>query len=286
MHFTVDKSSKRILSSDKEFSKWEQINNSCASFLEKITPEQVIDKTWKQIIPLTDSDKCLGDSLTFTVTAMRLKTKMGDMIAVRALSEPAIGKETEGNTISKINAAYLFDSDIENVMFSVTVFESVTNVNELQEILRNEVTTYLTTPSGKPVDLSGLGNEFANFVSQVSLTDKKLEVKQPCEYSTWARNFAFNAAQTANICASVVCEGAVNPVSAISLPAVQTIGAQKGSDNKMFAASDEANSFEQLKSNWGWNLPTVGIIGGIVGGGVAVGGGFGGGGGSSTPVSP
>ncbi|MDD5459551.1 MAG: hypothetical protein PHF37_09190 [Phycisphaerae bacterium] len=288
MKFMVDKSTQKVYGSDNEFLRWEQINNSCASFLEKIDPDQVIDKTWKQTVPLGKSDKCLGDNLTFTVTAMRLEnTKMGNLVAVRALSEPAVSNESADNTISKVNAVYVFDADVENVVFSVTVFESTTNMNGLREVLRNEITTYLTTPSGKPVDLSELGNEFTNFVSQVSLTDKKLEVKEPCEFSNWARNIAFNAAQTANICASIVCEGAVNPVSAVSLPAARALEAQKNSDKGLLAASQDGNAFQQLKSNWGWNLPTVGVIGGVVGGGIAIGGGFGGGGGgSSTAVSP
>jgi hypothetical protein len=144
------------------------------------------------------------------------------------------------------------------------------------------------------VDLSGISGNFEKFAGKLGLSGQTLKISGRTELPQWVKSEGFRNVQVANICSAIACEGALNPVSSLSIPAAAVLEFQKKSDLKLYtadaklAAKEAApNIFRQISSNWGWNLPSAAVVGGGVAGGIAVGGGFGGGGGgSSTPASP
>jgi hypothetical protein len=152
----------------------------------------------------------------------------GEMIAVRALSEPFVIRATNANGAkedvrAKTNAVYLFDSKMEDIYMSISVFEAET---KSKEKLRHEVATYKTDATGKSVDLSGLGSEFEKLVRKVGLTTKTIKVTKESPLPQWAQYDGLGAAQVANICAATACEGAPNPVATIYIPAARTVALQ------------------------------------------------------------
>jgi len=157
---------------------------------------------------------------------MNFSISLLEMIAVRALSEPFFVKTGKGSIRSQINAIYLFDPRIEDVYLSISVFEGATDVNGYKEVLRHEVATYKTDSTGKSVDLNGLGRDFEKFVRKVGLSRKAVEIEKESPLPQWAQSEGLTAAQVANICAAMACEGAPNPVRTVCIPAAQTIGAQ------------------------------------------------------------
>ncbi|MBN1391378.1 MAG: hypothetical protein JW947_01090 [Sedimentisphaerales bacterium] len=296
--FVVDKGSQHLSQTGAEWQYWAQVNNHCAKSLKKVTKEN-IGKTWKQSFSLSAIDKSLPDSLQFTLTAIQVKNQeLGDMIAVRALSEPFFIK---GGTItSRINSVYLFDTDIEDIYLSASVFESITTMNGFQETLSNKVATCMTDAAGKPVNLKGLGKDFENFVSKLALT-KDLKVVNPSALPNWAGE-GLQAAQAGSICSSLACEGALNPVVTVSMPAAKVIELQKNGSELITVDAQLAAAAGGGAGGgpWEWLVGKVGFwpAVGVVGAGVAVpvaasGGGGGGGGGGGTvgrnrhkPASP
>jgi len=225
--FILDRNTHLLSGIGEDMAFWAKINNESVKSLKiKITKESV-GKTWKQTFGLSSISDSLPRSLGFTLTAIELKTEMfGDMIAVRALSEPFFVKSDKDSIRSKINAIYLFDPKIEDIYLSMSVFEAAADANGSKEILRHEVATYRTDSAGASVDLSGLGQEFEKFVRKVGLSRKGVKVVEESPLPQWAQSEGLTAAQVTNICAAMACEGAPNPVVTVCIPAVRTVGAQ------------------------------------------------------------
>ena len=231
--FVVDKKTGYLLGGDEDLAFWGKVNNQCIKSLKKVTKENV-GKTWEQSFNLSSFGSSLPNDLKFTLTAIQLKTKvLGEMIAVRALSEPFIVKVAKekggvGPVESKISAVYLFDPEIENIYLSISVFEATTNINGFKEKLRHEMATYKTDAAGVSFDLSGLGRNFGKLVRKLGLTQKGLKVVKEKESSLpqWAQSEGLVASQVANICAATACEGALNPVVTVYIPAARTVALQ------------------------------------------------------------
>ena len=213
LSFMVDRSTMQMSTADKELALLEKVNNQCVISLEKLTKDNV-GKTWKQSFSFSLFDESLPDQLKFTLSAIQVETKaFGEMIAVRALSEPfavkAFRKERgKGSIKSTIKVVYLFDSEIEDIYLSMSVLEATTKISGTKETLRHEVATYKTNAAGTPVDLSGLGKKFESFVRKVGLSSSSLKVVDESPLPLWAQFMALGTAQVANISAAVACEGA------------------------------------------------------------------------------
>ena len=231
--FVIDGKTRGLTGCGGDLALLEKVNNQCVRSLKKVTREN-IGKTWKQSFKLSFLDHLLTDELKFTLTAIQLKTKVfGEMIAVRALSEPFSVKAVKeeggvGDVKCRMNAVYVFDSGIEDIYLSISVFEATTKINGSKETLRYEIATYKADSSGAAVDLSGLGKEFEKFVRKVGLTGKAIKVNKESSLPQWAHYEGLAAAQVTNLCAATACEGALNPVASVCLPAARTIALQSG----------------------------------------------------------
>lgn len=225
--FILDRNTRHMSGVGEDMAFWAKVNNESVKSLKlKVTKENV-GTTWKQTFGLSSLSDSLPSRLGFTLTAIELKTEMyGEMIAVRALSEPFFVKSGTDSIRSKINAIYLFDPKIEDIYLSISVFEAATDAYGSKEILRHEVATYRTDSAGASVDLSGLGKEFEKFVRKVGLSRKGVKVVEESPLPQWAQSEGLAAAQVANICAALACEGAPNPVITVCIPAARTVGAQ------------------------------------------------------------
>ena len=306
LSFVLDRKTRRLSEASRDLALVEMVNNQCVRSLKKVTREN-IGKTWKQSFDLSSLSKSLPDELKFTLAAMRVETKVfGEMIAVRALSEPFVVKapRKEGGTgsiKSRVGSVYLFDPEIEDIYLSISIFEATTNINAPKEKLRHEVATYMTDAAGGAVDLGGLGKKFEKFVQKVGLAGKSLKVVKEALLPQWARSEALNAAQMASICAATACEGALNPVVTVCLPAARTVAMQSFGTLAGGGFATAGGTVGSL----GTGVPAVGalniaaapaflgvgvgtaaaIAGGAVGT-VAIAGGGGGGAGGVTPASP
>jgi len=225
--FILDRYTRHMSGVGEDMAFLAKVNNESVKSLKiKVTKDNV-GKTWKQSFGLSSLSDSLPGRLGLTLTAMELKTEMfGEMIAVRALSEPFFVKTGNDSIRSKINAIYLFDPKIEDIYMSISVFEAATDAYGSKEILRHEVATYRTDSAGASVDLSGLGQEFEKFVRKVGLSRKGVKVVEESPLPQWAHSEGLAAAQVANICAAMACEGAPNPVITVCIPAARTVGAQ------------------------------------------------------------
>lgn len=209
----------------------EKISNECIAALTVVSKEN-IGKTWKQSFHLPSAGNLLPGGLTFTLTATPLETKVyGKLIGVRAVSEPFIvtatnAKQGKGTVKAKINAAYLFDPEMNDVYLSLSVFQAQTNMNGFNEVLRHEVATYKTDAAGASVDLGGLGTKFGAFAKEVGLTNKGVKVKEEGPLPVWAQSEGLSAAEVTNVCAATACEGAANPVALIYVPLGKVVGMQ------------------------------------------------------------
>jgi len=231
LSFIVNGKTKRLSAGGRNVALLEKVHNYCENSLQKIT-KQNVGKTWKQSFDLSSFDYSLPKNLTFTLTAIEENTDtFGKMIAVRALSEPfvvRVVKAQEGlkDVKSRIRTAYLFDSDIEEVYLSISVFEASGNIDSSNETLRHEVATYKTDSEGVAVDLKGLSKDFEQFIRKVGLTNKNVEVVKEVSLPRWAQAEGLRAAQVCNVCAATSCEGAINPVVTICLPVARTMALQ------------------------------------------------------------
>lgn len=209
--------------------------NSCVPALTDI-PRENIGKTWKQTYEqICFGDNCYSD-MKFTVTAKLLNTEiLGDMVAVRALSQPiTLTVITEDDKKQKVkiraNSFYLFDSEMENIYLSTSAIEETTNISGFREKVRYETATYMTDAEGNSVDLTGLDKKFAKFVSKVGLSREVLKIKEGQEVPipAWfhSSDLGVNSVQTCNMASALACEGASNPVALIFLPTNQALGAQ------------------------------------------------------------
>jgi len=289
LSFIIDRNTRYLSGVDKNMAFWARVNNESVKSLEKVTKDN-IGKTWKQSIDLSSLGDSLPGELRFTLTAMGLKTDVfGEMIAVRALSEPFFVKAGKGSLRSRINAVYLFDPKIEEIYLSISVFEATKNVDG-KKTLRHEVATYRTDATGASVDLNGLGPKFEKFVRKVGLSRKSVKIVKKSPLPQWAKSEGLAAAQVANICAAVACEGALNPVVTVCIPAARIVAMQSlgeiPSIGAFATAGTVAGSLGKSVAGIGTikiaappaflgaNLGTAGIIGGGAVGGIAAGGGF------------
>lgn len=311
LSFVIDRKTRHLLGATRELSFLEMVNNQCVSSLKKVTKEN-IGKTWKQSFDLSFLGNAIPGELKFTLTAIQLKTDvLGEMIAVRALSEPFVVKAMKedgelGSIQSRINAAYLFDSEIEDIYLSISVFDAKTKLNGFKETLRHEVATYRTDAAGVSVDLNGLGRmgkKFEKFVRKLGLTTKRLKVVEESPLPQWVQSDGLVTTQIANICAAMACEGSSNPVATVSIPVARTVALQ--GIGKLATAEQVATVSSMLVKSvpgvggmkiavapafMGVGLGTAGAAAGGTAGAVAVAGAGGGGssGGSSarSPSSP
>ena len=170
------------------------------------------------------------------------------------------------------------------------MFEGTTDSSGFKETLRHEIATYKTDASGASVNMSGLGGKFQRLVSKVGLSKEKLEVVEEAPLPRWARSEGLTAAQVANICAAVACEGSVNPVVTICLPAARMMGMQSLGQIPSIGAFATADTVagslvgsvpgiggmkiaagpSLFGVKLGWNWGTAAIVGAGVGIGVAI----------------
>ncbi|MBL7184805.1 MAG: hypothetical protein ISS70_00645 [Phycisphaerae bacterium] len=224
--FILDRETRQLSGVNRDMAFWARVNNECVRSLQKVTKNNV-GKTWKQSFALSSFDTSLPGELAFTLTAIELETdQFGQMIAVRALSEPFLAKVEDGFVTCKVNTIYLFDPEIEEIYLSISTFAATTNANGHKETLRYEVATYRSNATGASVNLSGLGKDFEKFVQKVGLSTKVVKVTEEMPLPQWAQSEGLVAAQVATICGAMACEGAPNPVVTVCIPAAQTIGMQ------------------------------------------------------------
>ena len=302
LSFIVDRQNQHLLAAGGDLAFFSKINNGCVDSLKQTTRDN-IGKTWTQSFDMSFLGKLFNGELKFTLTAIQLETKaLGEMVAVRALSEPfavnTIKKDGSMEAVqSKVGAVYLFDPEIEDIYISAFVFESNTKINGFKESLRHEVATYKTDFEGVASDFRGLGLKFERFVKKTGLTRKELKVTKKVALPRWARSEALRASQAANICAAMACEGAPNPVAMVFVPAAHTVGLQSigglatvgklGTVTGFLAKSMPgiaAGNIAAAPLVMGMKLGTAGlVVGGTTAGAVAAGSGGGGGGGSRSP---
>ena len=231
LSFVVDKNKAIVSEGGGHLELLERISNECVAALTVVSKENV-GKTWKQSFRLASTEDLLPGGVTFTLTATPLETNAyGKLIGVRALSEPffvkaANTKGGKGTAKARMNAAYLFDPEMNDVYLSMSVFQAQTNMNGFAEVLRHEVATYKTDAAGASVDLGGLGTKFGAFAKEVGLTSKSQKIKEEGPLPAWVRSEGLNAAQVTNVCAATACEGAANPVALIYVPLGKVIAMQ------------------------------------------------------------
>lgn len=229
--FVIDRKTSVLSEAGKDLGLFQKVNNACVKSLTKTSREN-IGKTWKQSFKLPFFGKSFAEELKLTLTAIELKSEdLGDMIAVRALSEPFVvtaagdsGKE--GDVKARINAVYLFDDDIEDIYMSISVFEAATKINDFGEKLRYEIATYKTNAAGESVVVGRLSKKFEGLVKKVGLVKKGLKISKEASLPKWAKAEGLGTGQIAGICAATACEGALNPVAVVLVPAVKTISMQ------------------------------------------------------------
>ena len=263
MSFIIDDKNLNLSSPTKNIEFLEKVTNQCAKTLKKVT-NQNIGKTWKQSFNISPLGESVPRQFNFTLTAIGVKTdSLGKLIAIRALSEPFFVKanKKDKNIVSiqsRINSIYVFDSELKDIYFSISVFKATTNTNGYNETLQHSVSTCKTDTTGKKIDLSELENSenFKNLISKLGITRNLKVVNKTSSLPNWVRVEGLRNAQVANICAATSCEGTLNP-SKICLPAAHAVELQSFSEPKttsaQLAESDDDNIF-----NWfGWNWPTA-----------------------------
>ncbi|MFC1738350.1 hypothetical protein ACFL1G_04780 [Planctomycetota bacterium] len=304
LSFVIDKRNRGFSAESEGLALFERINNQCVRSLKKVSKDN-IGQTWKQSFDVSFLDGYLPDELKFTMTAIGLDTELlGEMIAVRALSEPfafSIAKldGTIGSIRAKINAVYVFDPAIKDIYLSISVFEAETKMNGIKENLRREVATYMTDASGVSADFSGLDKKFGKFVRKVGLTGKDLKVVKETTLPDWAQLDCLRAAHVSNICAAMACEGALNPVITVCIPAtrlatLQGLGTVASAAELGTVSSSLAKSISAVGSMkiavapavMGTGLGTAGVVAGATVGTVAIAGGGSGSSSSRSPASP
>jgi hypothetical protein len=232
LSFVVDRKTQHLSGADKGLALMEKVTNQCAASLKEVSSSSV-GKTWKQTFDLSSIGNSVPGELRFTLTAIPIETRAhGELIAVRALSEPFQANITGGTARCRMNCAYVFCSDFEDIFMSASVFGATTNCNGYGEGLKHTVTTWKVDAAGQPAEFDELGKDkdFAKLVSKLGVT-KSVEVVKAAPLPQWARSDGIRTAQVANLCASVSCEGALNPVATIYLPAASAVGLQGFSES-------------------------------------------------------
>ena len=304
--FIIDRKTGFLSQSGSDLTLMENINNQCIRSLKKVSGDR-IGKSWKQTFSLSSIVESLPEQMSFTLTAIGLKTKLyGDMLAVRALSEPFIvripnTKGGVGQLKARIGAVYLFEPKADEVYMSISVFEATTDVSGFAEKLRCEVATYRTDAAGQSLDFSGLDREFEKLVQSVGLSDKSIKIVKEAPLPKWVRSGGLSAAQVSNACAAIACEGAVNPVASIYVPAARTLALQTA--GRVASMTTVGTVSGALATNvkgiagmkiagapaiMGMGLGTAGTVAGVSAGAIAIAGGGGGSGGhgEQSPTTP
>ena len=303
LSFVIDGRTQHLSGTDKDLAFLEKVTNQCVKALREVTKRNV-GKTWKQGFDLSSLGNSLPPEMRFTLTAIPLETEaFGELIGVRALSEPffvktANGRGAAGSVQCRINCAYVFDSEFEDVYLSVSVFKATTNVNGFNEKLQHTVTTCKADAAGWLTNLNDLGKDkdFEKLVSKLGLTSS-LKVVKGGPLAQWARAEGVRAAQVANICAAASCEGALNPVVTICLPVASTVELQSFSESASTSTLLAAGGVEGTEgagglqwwppwANIGWNWPTAAWGAGLGVGGAALGGAFDSDSKHRSPVTP
>ena len=282
LSFVIDGKTQLLSATGKDLAFLENVTNQCVKTLKKVTKDNV-GKTWKQGFELSSLGNSVPRELKFTLTAIRLKTKaLGEMIAVRALSEPffvktTIDKGSVGSVQAKINSLYVFDPEFEDIYLSISVFKATTNINGFSETLQHSVATRQADTAGQPVDFSDLSKDkdFEKLTSKLGLTSN-LKVVKASPLPRWAQAEGIRAAQVANICAAASCEGALNPVTTVCLPAARTVERQSFSEpittSAQLASPD--GGLENMFDWFGWNWQTLAWGSGITFGTLGAAGAF------------
>jgi hypothetical protein len=308
LSFVIDRTTGYLSEASSEWEFFEKVSNECVKAVKQVT-KQNVGKTWKQSFDLSFLEHLFAGQLKFTLTAIPLETEaFGEMVAVRALSEPFVVKAAKkgggtGPVRSRINAAYLFDPEVEDIYISISVFEATTNVNGFKEELRHEMATYKTDPAGVAVDLSGLGKKFEKLARKVGLSTKSVKVVKESSLPQWVQYRGLAAIQVTNLCAGTACESALNPVATVCMPAARTVALQGA--GKLTAAKQIATISSLLVKNipglggmkiatapafMGMGLgTTTGAVAGGTAGAIAIAGGGGGGDDdeeAATPTTP
>ena len=273
LSFVIDRKAQHLSGADGGLVLMEKVTNQCSASLKEVTMANV-GKTWKQSFDLSLIGGSVPGELKFTLTAMPIETQAhGELIAVRALSEPFFVDITGGSARCRMNCAYVFCPDFEQIFFSASVFGAATNCNGFAEMLKHTVVTWKVDAAGEPAKFDQLGEnkDFAKLVSRLGVT-KPIEVVKAASLPQWARSEGVRTAQVANLCASVSCEGALNPVATIYVPAASTVGLQsfsesltlnkvlagaEGSEAPTGAAGGKESGFWPPWENIGWNWPTA-----------------------------
>ncbi len=295
MVFSVDKNTRQMLSQNPELSSLETINNQCIKNFKKIT-KQDIGKSWEQTFSLSAPGYELPEQINFSLNAAGFKTNENEMIAVRALSEPFTvnisGPNGKTGTVKcKINAVYLFDTDVEEIYLSVSVFDATTKMNGYDEHLRNEVATYRFDKEGNPVNLSGISKDFEKLIRKLGLRRDELKVTQKVELPQWIKSLLVNTVEASNICAATACEGALNPVITVCAATCHTLqrhsAAYLSTTGTAFTISKVlvqtipgigSMKIAVAPAIIGMSAGNIGVVAGATAGGVAIAGGGGGGG--------
>jgi hypothetical protein len=286
LSFILDRNTRHLSGYGEDMALWAKVNNESIKSLTKMSRDNV-GKTWKQSIDLSSIGGSLPPRLRFTLAAIEVNTgNFGEMVAVRALSEPFFVRIDKGSARCRMNAVYLFDPTIEDVYLSISVFEASTDVNGFKETLHHEVATYKTDVTGASVDLTGLGTEFEKFAREVGLRTKGVKVVDQTSLPLWVQSDGLAAAQVANICSALACEGAPNPVVTVCMPAarlaaMQTMG-QISSIGALATTSTVAATLGQsvpgiatmkiamAPALAGWGLGTTGAVAAASAGGIAI----------------
>lgn len=282
MSFVLDSKTQKISAAGEDLAFLETVSNQCTNNLKKVTKTN-IGKTWKQSFDLSTLGGSAPKEIKFTLTAIQVKTEsLGDVIAVRALSEPfsvnvVNEKGGAGSLQCKINSVYVFDKEFKDIYLSLSLFRATTNINGFNETLQHTVAARMTDADGKAADLSDLGKnkDFDKFVSKLGITNK-LEVVNAASLPQWAKSEGIKTAQVANICAGTSCEGALNPVASVFMPAARVVELQGSSEpitkNIQLAGTGgrSGNMFEWF----GWNIPTAIFVGGVTYGTLGAAGAF------------
>jgi hypothetical protein len=303
--FIIDTKTGFLSQSGSDLTLIENINNQCIRSLKKVSGDK-IGKSWKQTFSLSSLVESLPGQMSFTLTAIGLKTQLyGDMLAVRALSEPFIvripnTKGGVGQLRARISAVYLFEPNADEVYMSISVFEATTDVSGFAEKLRCEVATYRTDAAGQSLDFSGLGREFEKLVQSVGLSDRSIKIVKETPLPKWVRSGGLSAAQVSNACAAIACEGAVNPVASIYIPAARTLALQTAGRVASMTTVGTVSGVLATKVTgiagmkiavapavMGMGLGTAGAVAGVGAGAVAIAGGAESGGhGENSPTTP
>ena len=256
--FIIDKTSRQMITEEDDFGLWSRVHNETVKLLSEVTKNNV-GVTWIQSIDLSSIKSVPVKEINFTLSAIKVNTDtFGDMIAVRALSEPFIIKISSGFLRARMNTVYLFDMNIEDVYLSVSVFDSSTSTNGVNETLHHEVMTCVTDEQGNPLSLNDIGRDFQRFIAKIGLKQSELKVVEEATLPKWVHSTGLRTIQVANICSAAACEGALNPVVLISMPIVRIL------ESQIYAITTSLPILQRLINGFGWNLPTFGVVGAAI----------------------